>query len=197
MTPGWAVRLLSRLATRIATTTERSLRELPAGKAQAVGYPVRERVLVGRPRAKRASARPAARRAGAAGHAAPARARAASTVAVAEQLDCLLDVCHVLHLTGRADEAELRAGATRCPRRCASATTCSAYLDDMAGAMAAADLAVMRSGASVLGELPAAGLPAILVPGVYEGGHNQRDNAPLPGRAGRGGRRWRTNSSTS
>ena len=40
--PGWAVRLLSRLATRIATTTERALSELPAGKADVVGYPVRE-----------------------------------------------------------------------------------------------------------------------------------------------------------
>jgi UDP-N-acetylglucosamine--N-acetylmuramyl-(pentapeptide) pyrophosphoryl-undecaprenol N-acetylglucosamine transferase len=35
----------------------------------------------------------------------------------------------------------------------------------------------MRSGASVLGELPAARLPAVLVPGVYEGGYDQRANA--------------------
>ncbi len=43
--------------------------------------------------------------------------------------------------------------------------------------MLAADLAVLRSGASVLGELPAAVLAAVLVPGVYEGGYNQRANA--------------------
>jgi UDP-N-acetylglucosamine--N-acetylmuramyl-(pentapeptide) pyrophosphoryl-undecaprenol N-acetylglucosamine transferase len=48
--------------------------------------------------------------------------------------------------------------------------------DEMPWAMAAADLALCRSGASVIGELPALGLPAVLVPLPLAGGH-QRTNA--------------------
>jgi UDP-N-acetylglucosamine--N-acetylmuramyl-(pentapeptide) pyrophosphoryl-undecaprenol N-acetylglucosamine transferase len=166
--PGWAVRLLSRLATRIATTTERSLDELPGGKAVAVGYPVREAFWS----ADREEAR---RRLGLPMEAKVLLVSGASqgahslNVAVADQLDELLELGHLLHLTGRADEAELCARRDALPETKRERYHVFGYLEDIADAMAAADLAVLRAGASVLGELPAARLPAVLVPGVYEG----------------------------
>ncbi len=174
--PGWAVRLLARLATRIATTTERSLAQLPSGKATATGYPVRDDFWT----AERATAR---QRLGLteAGHlllvgGASQGARRINE-AVSEQLEDLLDVCHVLHLTGTDGEGAMRKRRDALPAPLRDRYHVHGYHEDMASAMMAADLAVLRSGASVLGELPAAGLPAILVPGVYEGGYNQRANA--------------------
>ena len=167
--PGWAVRLLSRLATQVATTIERALGELPAGRAVAVGYPVREAFWS----ADRGEAR---RRLGLPSEEAKVLLVSGASqgahqlnVAVAEQLDRLLDLCHLLHLTGRADEAELRARREALPEARRGRYHVFGYLEEMALAMAAADLAVLRAGASVLGELPAAGLPAVLVPGRYQG----------------------------
>jgi UDP-N-acetylglucosamine--N-acetylmuramyl-(pentapeptide) pyrophosphoryl-undecaprenol N-acetylglucosamine transferase len=173
---GWAVRLLSRLATNIAATTEQALSALPAGKAVIVGYPVREHFWS----ASREEAR------GRFGLPADARVLLVSgasqgarslNVAVAEQLNELLETCYVLHLTGRTDETEMRARRDALPEATRERYRVFGYLEEMADAMAAADLAVLRAGASVLGELPAMGLPAVLVPGVYEGGYDQRANA--------------------
>jgi UDP-N-acetylglucosamine--N-acetylmuramyl-(pentapeptide) pyrophosphoryl-undecaprenol N-acetylglucosamine transferase len=176
VTPGWAVRLLSKLATRMATTTDQSLRQLPAGKAQAVGYPVRpefwtstrqtSREQLGLPQDANVLLVSGA-----------SQGARSLNDAVTQQLHRLLEVCHVVHLTGSDDEQRMQVVRSMLPASAQDRYHVFGFLEDMAGAMAAADLAVMRSGASVLGELPASGLAAILVPGVYAAGHNQRDNA--------------------
>ena len=166
--PGWAVRLLSRLATTMTTTSERALAHLPANKTTVVGYPVRDefwtldhaaaRARLGLPPGEKVLL-------------VMAGSLGAHKIndAIWQALPRLLDRCHVLHVTGVADRAsaiERRAHLT--PELRARYDVCG-YMDDMPAALVAADLVVGRSGASTLGELPAAGVPAVLIPGEYEG----------------------------
>jgi UDP-N-acetylglucosamine--N-acetylmuramyl-(pentapeptide) pyrophosphoryl-undecaprenol N-acetylglucosamine transferase len=50
------------------------------------------------------------------------------------------------------------------------------FTDDMAALMAGADLVVSRAGVSTIAEIAAVGLPMVLVPGTFGGGH-QEENA--------------------
>ena len=78
----------------------------------------------------------------------------------------------VVHLTGRQGEAQaagfLRAGYRPLP-----------FSDEVAGLMAGADLVVSRAGVGACAELTAVGLPAILVPGSFGGGHQERNASDL------------------
>jgi UDP-N-acetylglucosamine--N-acetylmuramyl-(pentapeptide) pyrophosphoryl-undecaprenol N-acetylglucosamine transferase len=60
------------------------------------------------------------------------------------------------------------------------------YLDDMAGALAAADLVVARAGAGTIAELIAATVPAVLVPYPHAADGHQEANARLFARLGGG-----------
>jgi len=79
------------------------------------------------------------------------------------------------HVVGRRDwdDVSSRAGADdgALDRRLV------AYEDDMPAALAAADVAVCRSGSSTCFELAAAGLPAVLVPSPYVTADQQTGNA--------------------
>jgi UDP-N-acetylglucosamine--N-acetylmuramyl-(pentapeptide) pyrophosphoryl-undecaprenol N-acetylglucosamine transferase len=116
--------------------------------------------------------------------------------AIAALLPDLLALAHVIHVCGReGDETWLRAAAERVPQDLQARYHLFPYLhsgdegrrteDEGQGALSsptpnpqpptptmvqafgAADLAIARSGASTLAELPAAKLPAVLVPYPY------------------------------
>jgi UDP-N-acetylglucosamine--N-acetylmuramyl-(pentapeptide) pyrophosphoryl-undecaprenol N-acetylglucosamine transferase len=97
--------------------------------------------------------------------------------AIAGDLQALLELCEVVHVSGQADEPWLSEIRDALPKKLRKRYRLFGYLhEETPWAMAAADLAVCRSGASTLGELPAVGVPAVLVPYPYAGGH-QRINA--------------------
>ncbi|MCS6939559.1 MAG: UDP-N-acetylglucosamine--N-acetylmuramyl-(pentapeptide) pyrophosphoryl-undecaprenol N-acetylglucosamine transferase [Roseiflexaceae bacterium] len=100
--------------------------------------------------------------------------------AIAALLPALLPSMEIIHVCGREGDATfLRAAVRELPESLQKRYHLFEYLHGtseilaqgamspaptMVAALAAADLAVCRSGASTLGELPAVGLPAVLVP---------------------------------
>ena len=87
----------------------------------------------------------------------------------------------IRHQTGVTDEGSVRAAYVAA----GYAPECvSAFIDDMAGAYAWADVALCRAGASTVAELCAAGLPSVLVPFPYAIHDHQTRNAEVLTRSG-------------
>jgi len=106
--------------------------------------------------------------------------------AVWESLPRWLPKANVLHITGPRDLEAARELAGALDRIGRAAYRPVAYLNqEMPAALVAADLVVARAGAATLGEFPAAGLPAILVPYPHAGEH-QLGNARFLADAGAG-----------
>lgn len=163
--PGLAVRFLSRIATRVACSFEPSLAFLPRGKTIVTGYPVRPEL---KQREKQASRQTLGLSGDLPVVLVYGGSRGARSInrAIEQLLVPLLEISEVLHVCGReGDETWLRAAADRLPAELQARYHLRPYLEGtMPDALAAADLAICRAGASTLAELPAAGLPAILIP---------------------------------
>jgi UDP-N-acetylglucosamine--N-acetylmuramyl-(pentapeptide) pyrophosphoryl-undecaprenol N-acetylglucosamine transferase len=86
----------------------------------------------------------------------------------------------LIHLSGAADEAELRAAYEKAGVRAHVAAFCH----EMGLAYTAANLAIARSGASTLTELSAFGLPAVLIPLPTAAEDHQTRNAEIYANAG-------------
>ncbi|WP_322817818.1 UDP-N-acetylglucosamine--N-acetylmuramyl-(pentapeptide) pyrophosphoryl-undecaprenol N-acetylglucosamine transferase [Tepidiforma sp.] len=173
--PGLAVRVEKRLATQLATSTPAALAHLPPAKTTVTGYPVRPEFFThDRATARKAIGLPPSSTliviAGA------SQGSRALNQAVLQALHPLLTRTSIIHITGPAGLQAAQQARATLPPTLAERYHPAPFRTDLPTIMLAADLGIFRAGASILGELPAAGLPAILVPGTFAGAH-QRDNA--------------------
>lgn len=161
--PGLALKFLARFADRIAVTSSESQRYF-SQRVVPTGYPVRPELAKWTRRRGIAALKllpdlPVLLVAGG------SKGARSINQAVTAILPELLKLAQVVHVTGQGEwdaVASRSAGLTRAQRKRYRPFP---YLhEQMGAALAAADLAVMRAGASVLGELPLFGLPAVLVP---------------------------------
>jgi UDP-N-acetylglucosamine--N-acetylmuramyl-(pentapeptide) pyrophosphoryl-undecaprenol N-acetylglucosamine transferase len=189
--PGKAIARLAPLARRIAVASEASLPYLPRNRTVVTGYPVRD-VFRSAEEGNAAAARHSARQRFGLSSAATvlcvfggSQGSRAINEALARHLPDVLSHLYIIHICGekRLEEATRAAAELSEERR--SRYRLFPFLHDeaMADALRASNLALCRSGASTLGELPAAGLPAILVP-LPEPSVHQRENAEALASAG-------------
>ncbi|MDE3090771.1 MAG: undecaprenyldiphospho-muramoylpentapeptide beta-N-acetylglucosaminyltransferase [Chloroflexota bacterium] len=182
--PGWAIRATSRWATRVAVSFGEVAKHFPHGKAVVTGYPVRAELF----QTDKAQAReelhldPNVRTVAIFGGSTGAHH---INQAVVANLVELVRLAQVIHLTGRTDEAWVNDQVARLPQDLSARIRVFGYLDeDLPHALGAADVVVARAGAATLGEFPALGVPAILVPGPYAGMHQERNASFLVKRGG-------------
>lgn len=181
--PGLAIKRLARLATHLAVSFEESRRYLPPQKTIATGYPVRAGLqAVDRAEAhRRLNLDPALKTVLVFGGSRGARRINQAVAAVAGEL---LELAQLIHISGRLDIAAMKQQRLTLPAVLRERYHLFAYLhEEMIDALAAADLVVSRAGAATLGEFPAAGVPAVLVPYPHAGAH-QAENAAVLAEAG-------------
>ncbi len=169
--PGRATRVLARFARQVATAYPESSRYLHASTVvtgtpvrmefwrQKEDFPTRPRtilVLGGSQGAKRVN------------------------VAVADALPSLLEWpdLAIMHQTGARDIDSMQSIKAALPAPVSSRYEPFAFANDMADRIRAADLVISRAGASTLSEVSAIGIPMVLIPYPFAGGHQRLNVAP-------------------
>ncbi len=174
--PGRSVRLVARLATVVAVSHPATSMALGHPRTYVTGTPIRSLAGVDPDEAReRFGARPGERVLLVFGGSQAVRR---INEAVIGALQRLVARVRVVHVTGDAGYAAAVAARAALPPELRDRYRPSAFLhgDDMTLALAAADLAVGRAGASTLAEAAAFALPTAIVPYPHAAGH-QRLNA--------------------
>ncbi len=163
--PGLALKTLAYFASRIALTNEASRMYFrQQGKITATGYPVRPDLDAWKPAQARKKFNlnkdlPVLLVFGG------SKGARSINQALLEHLPALLERMQIIHLSGELDWPNVQEYAEKLPAEQAKRYHPYPYLhEEMGAALSVTDLVVSRAGASILGELPLFGLPAILVP---------------------------------
>ena len=185
--PGITNKILSHFVDKIAVGTKEAAEHFPAGKTVFTGNPIRREVLT----AKKAdglvrfgfqSGRKTVLISGGSRGARTINRAAASILPLLAADDSL----QVLHVTGKGEYDDVCRRVKAAGLNLASCKNIKVvpYLYDMPQAMAMADLAVFRAGATGLAELTARGIPALLIPYPYAAENHQEYNARAMEKAG-------------
>jgi UDP-N-acetylglucosamine--N-acetylmuramyl-(pentapeptide) pyrophosphoryl-undecaprenol N-acetylglucosamine transferase len=173
--PGLVSRRMARFTHRVLVSFEETQRWFPAGRSEVCGLPVRQAFFEVAWQEPRSPLRVLVT-GGSRGSKTLNRAARESWPLWKE---AGLEVRMVLQC-GQADFAEL---ATAFADSGVDGEV-TAFIDDMPGAYAEADVVVSRSGAGAVSELAAAGRPSVLVPFPFAADDHQRHNAEAMARAG-------------
>jgi len=170
--PGRATRLLSTFSSRIGVSHEQARRTLPRGRTVLAGTPIRASLLKWtRERGREAFAVPAEAKLVVVSGGSQGSERVND--ALWSALGRLVRHAYVLHITGEKQGARAESRRTNLPPELRDHYIVRTFLgDEMGGALAAADLAIGRAGASSIAEPLAFGVPLLLIPfGAAMEGH--------------------------
>jgi UDP-N-acetylglucosamine--N-acetylmuramyl-(pentapeptide) pyrophosphoryl-undecaprenol N-acetylglucosamine transferase len=161
--PGLATRIFAGKAAAICTTLPGTEKRLGGLRVVLTGVPLREGFAPRRPEVP-------ARRLLVTGGSQGARNLNRAVWSALDQLCARFqEVIHVAGSQGAAGVAE----------HARARYTGMAFTDDMAELMLRADLVVSRAGVGTIAEATAVGLPMILVPGTFGGGHQEENAAAM------------------
>lgn len=166
--PGLALKALSGFARCITVTSEQSKQFFGKDKNIVVtGYPLRNDLLKWDTLSARSHFHITGERPVLLVYGGSKGARSLN-LALLAHLEVLLERMEIIHITGELDWNQVKEKSEALPTHKATYYHAFPYLhEDMGAAIAAADIALSRAGASVLGEFPHFGTPAILVPYPY------------------------------
>ncbi len=165
--PAQSVKAVGRLATKIAVTVQDSQDFFPKHKVVVTGYPLGTRITQWT-RAQGRTALGLDQSETVLLVFGGSRGARSINRALLPNLEALSQFAHIVHISGTLDWQEVEAARQALPEAVQARYQAYAYLhENMGAALASADLAICRAGASILGEFPYFGLPSILVPYPY------------------------------